>query len=311
MRGLAFAVGSFLLRVAFGFFERVLHFRVGLQRKSALPFRDCIGNAIQSVVRPAGQFGRVARIRLDAARAVEQIKSRRILAAPKVEIRGFEQQSDVVRGKAKTRRVVLRRLFEIAHADFELRRGTFGRDHPGHCRRAGICGGLGFQLVAAIRVSMEPSRTAARAASSLPAGPRASGRRDGQVGGPVRRRSCRGFQRRGIAHNVIDNGRGQAQVARRGFVTYLAVFLDYVFRRDFSAVFEINRVGGRSSRNGRGKAQSRENRRGCAAENRMTLILSSQAATLSCSLLVDAQYCYSRSTMRHWHSGQSLRRHWP
>ena len=138
MSGLAFAVRGFLLRITLGFFERMLHLRIGPQRKGALPFRDSISDAVQSVVRPAGQLRGVWRIRLYATSTVEQIESRRILASPKVQISRFKQQTHVVRRIAERGVVVGRCPVEIAHADFELRRGRLGSDNPGHRRGSWI-----------------------------------------------------------------------------------------------------------------------------------------------------------------------------
>ena len=144
--GFPFPVGGLFPRIALGFLQRMLDFRIGLQCDGPLPFRNSVINAIQSVVRPAGKFCRVGRVRLDTARVLKQIKGRRILAATQMQICGFEEQSDIVGIEAKACRVVIGCPVEIADADFKLRRCNLRGDDARHCGRAGICGGFGFKF---------------------------------------------------------------------------------------------------------------------------------------------------------------------
>ena len=63
-----------------------------------------------------------------------------------MEIRGPQEQADVVGVKAEPDIVVSHRALEIAHADFELRGSAFRGNDAGHGGRRGICGRFGFEI---------------------------------------------------------------------------------------------------------------------------------------------------------------------
>lgn len=51
-------------------------------------------------------------------------------------------------------------------------------------------------------------------------------------------------------HDPVDDGYGKTETAGRSLVTHLAVFLNHVRGRDFSAALQIDRIGKNTPGNG-------------------------------------------------------------
>ena len=123
MRGFVLAVVGFLLHVARGFVERVLHFGIGFQSQRALPFGDGGLDAAQAVVGPAAQLRDFRRIGRDAEGVIQIVERLGIFAALQVQISGIEQQGKIVRCKKKRLTIIVHGLIELAMRHLELRDG--------------------------------------------------------------------------------------------------------------------------------------------------------------------------------------------
>ena len=157
--------------------------------------------------------------------------------------------------------VVCGRLLEIAHADFKLRRGAFGGDHAGHRRRGtGIRGGLGFKIGEQVEINRAVVHGGIHGVRRLLWAPRSEARWADWRRGPEAFRPSNPASRRPARRDRQWKQAGSGILP--GFRTHLAVFLDHVRGRDFPAVFEINRVGGRNPGEHAGKAQDGEQPKG-------------------------------------------------
>jgi hypothetical protein len=91
----------------------------------------------------------------------------------------------------------------------------------------------------------------------------------------------------------IDDGDGKAEPAGGGFITDLAVFGGDMRSNDFSAVFQVNGIGGQTAGNARGQAQNGDESNEMRCRGPHTPILSRRPQSIRNWFLPNAQSGYS------------------
>jgi hypothetical protein len=118
------------------------------------------------------------------------------------------------------------------------------------------------------------------------------------VRGAVRGRSRGRVGRLIIVNDSINDGERKAKPPGGSLVTHLAVFLNHMRGGDFSAVFQINRIGEYNPGKGQGKGQNREESKGTRRGKPHNVILSRRVPGWRSRFPLDAQSCYSRGAAK-------------